>query len=136
MDSLKSLRFMKKCLFPPLIFFLFSCIQSQAQHPDTTLNQLLAINASHYINKPLDSIISVLPDGYTQLRVSGWRKTARFITVSYPNKLWIELHVRQFSYMNPVDPNHVWDINLMRLENLHHISISKGGTCYVGCPDY
>src|SRR4030095_4609586 len=127
---------MKK-YFAFLLMLLFSGnLRSQAQTSDSTLNHLLAVNESSFRNKPLDSIIAILPTGYSQMKVSGWRKTARYLTVSYPNKVWLELHVRTFDYMNPIDPNHIWDINLMTKESLHHISISKEGACYYGCPDY
>jgi hypothetical protein len=108
---------------------------SFGQSSDANLNALLGINDSLYLNKPLDSIILVLPQGYTCLKIYGIRNTARLLSICYPNKVWIELHVRQFLNMNPVDPNRVWNISLIKLEPLHHISIYKGSDCFKGCPD-
>jgi hypothetical protein len=38
------------------------------------------------------------------MKVMGIRGTARMVYVKYPSKVWIELHVRQFLFMNPDDP--------------------------------
>ena len=127
---------MKKYL---LILSFIACVLSDkasGQTADTTLNQLLSINEADFINKPLDSIIAILPTGYTRIKIYGIRNTARMLSVRYPNKVWIELEVRQFAYMNPVDTNRVWDITLMRKENLYKRAIYKGKNCYAGCPDY
>jgi hypothetical protein len=127
---------MKKYLL--ILSFLVSilCDKASGQTADSTLNQLLSINEADFINKPLDSIIAILPTGYTRIKIYGIRNTARMLSVRYPNKVWIELHVRQFNYMNPVDANNIWDITLMRKENLYKRSIYKGKNCYAGCPDY
>jgi len=127
---------MKRYIFILFISVSLVSIKANGQTQDTTLNQLLAINKSNYHNRPLDSIIAVLPTGYTKMKIYGIRNTARMLLVGYPNKVWIELHVRQFNYMNPVDPNNVWNIAQMRLENLHSVTVYKGVNCYEGCPNY
>lgn len=127
---------MKKQLFSLLINFALFNHSGFSQTSDSTLNQLLSINKLRFINKPLDSIIAILPSGYTTLKIFGIRNTARKLNVVYPNQVWIELHVRQFNFMNPVDTSRTWDISLMRKEDLYNISIYKGKNCFSGCPDY
>jgi hypothetical protein len=58
------------------------------------------------------------------------------LNILYPDRVWIELQVRQFNYMNPVDSNNTWNIPLMRKEPLYKISIYKGVNCYAECPTY
>ncbi len=77
-----------------------------------------------------------MPSGYISMKIYGIRNTARMLSVKYPNKVWIELHVRHFNYLNETDPNNAWDITLMRKENLYKVSVYKRATCYSGCPEY
>jgi hypothetical protein len=125
---------MKKIMIIATIIFI--SIKGYSQTSDPILNDLLNIDKSLFINKPLDSLISVIPTGYIEIKVVGIRKTARNLRIMYPNRVWIDLHVRQFSHMNPVDPNRIWSIAQMRLENLHSVTVYKGINCYEGCPTY
>ncbi len=109
---------------------------AKSQTTDSTLNQLLSINKANYLNMPLDSILAVIPPGYVSMKIYGIRNTARFLSVKYANQVWIELHVRHFSFMNQVDPNRIWNISQMRQEDLHSVSVYKGVNCYEGCPGY
>lgn len=126
---------MKKYIFLILILTVSFANQSKGQTSDSTVNSLLAINENQYINKPLDSIINILPSGYNQIKIfsGGHLYTARKVRLRYPNEVYIELHVRHFTHMNPVDTNRVWDISLMRQENLYRTVIYKNNTCYRNC---
>lgn len=124
---------MKRIIFVLSILLFSSKVFSQT---DPNLINLLSIDKSLFLNKPLDSIISVLPAGYIEMKVVGIRKTARNLRVMYPNRVWIDLHIRQFNHMNPVDPNRIWSVSQIRLENLHSVTIYKGVNCYEGCPSY
>lgn len=126
----------KRLLYILVVFFLFQTKDANSQTSDSTLNQILSINKANFTNKSLDSIITVLPNGYLSMKVYGIRNTARMLKISYPNNVWIELHVRQFSHMNPVDSANQWNTAQMRLENLHSASVYKGLICYEGCPTY
>lgn len=126
---------MKKTLIILVSIFFFSTA-TKAQTRDSLLNQLINIHKVDYYGMPLDSIISKLPAGYTDMKVRGIRNTARKLVVLYPNSTWIELEVRNFQYMNPIDRNRVWDVMLMRKEELFKTAIYKGTACYEGCPVY
>lgn len=105
------------------------------QTSDTTLNKLIAINETNYRGKPLDSILSVLPPEFIQMKVvsSHHRYTVRFLRVKYANDVWIELHVREFTHMNPVDKNYNWDMNLMKKEKLYRAVIYQKNDCFLNC---
>jgi len=51
---------MKKYICIIAFFFCLPGIRSKAQQPDPVLNQLLAIDESQFLNKPVDSIIAML----------------------------------------------------------------------------
>jgi hypothetical protein len=128
--------FMIRVVITALITILFGNNKAYTQTTDSTLNQLLNIDSASFVNKPLDSIIAVLPAGYIEMRVVGIRNTARNLRIMYANRVWIDLHVRQFNYMNPVDIYRIWNISLMRKESLNKVAIYKGINCYKGCPNY
>lgn len=124
---------MKKLFVSILVVTSILCSEANAQTNDSVVSQLLRIDESLFINKPLDSIIAKLPSGYISMKVYGLRATARMLLFLYPNRVWIELHVRQFSYMNPVDENKVWNALLMRNEPLFKTVIYKSNTCFRNC---
>ena len=118
------------------LFFAITLIaskQTNAQTQDSTLNALLAISETMFINKPLDSLINTLPSGYIEMKIFGHSTTARKVSILYPNRVWIELHVGEFSHMNPADPNRIWNINQMRQEKLFKTVIYQKNTCYRNC---
>jgi hypothetical protein len=118
-----------------MISVFFAIVKSEAQSTDSTLNTLLAIDENQFINKPLDSIISVFPCGYIEIKIvaGGHRYTARKLRIRYSNEVWIELHVREFNFMNPVDTNRGWNIPLIRQEKLYRTVIYKNVDCYRNC---
>lgn len=128
--------FMRKVFFQLLVLFGTLNIEKAAAQNDPNLQAILALDETQFIGNPLDSIINHLPAGYTDMKVRGIRNTARKLVVLYPNSTWIELEVRNFQYMNPIDRNRVWDVMLMRKEELFKTAIYKGTACYEGCPVY
>lgn len=110
---------MKKILLMMFAIHFFSFI-NKTYTQDSTFVALLLVNEYYYTGKPLDSIISILPQNYIEMKVvsGGHQYTARKLRVRYANEVWIELHVRDYTHMNPIDTNRVWNINLMRQENL------------------
>jgi hypothetical protein len=125
-------------IFANILFFVISLSKTEinAQTNDPILNQIINLDKASFVGKPLDSIIMVLPQGYTGMKIFGIRGTARMLNIRYPDNVWIELHVRSFSFMNPDDPNRIWNTILMRKENLHSVRVYKDQNCYEGCPAY
>ncbi|MBS1760480.1 MAG: hypothetical protein JST23_10190 [Bacteroidetes bacterium] len=124
---------MKKIIPFLFVFFLSFVKISKAQTADSIVNHLLAINENSYIGLPLDSIIAHLPSGYTEMKILDLRNTARSLCIKYPNKVWIELHVRQFIHINPFSANKFWDLNAFKLEKLYKTTIYKNNNCYRNC---
>ncbi len=124
---------MRKIFLLTTVFFVQLLLSNiRAQNP--LVDSLMSIDETKYIGKPLDTLIAKLPKGYISLSVRGlFLLKARYITVTYPNDIWIELHVREFTHMNPIDSNGVWDINLMRKERLYGISIYNDINCLRNC---
>lgn len=125
---------MKK-LYIGLVFLFGFFLQKSYSQQDTILAALLLINENEYLGKSLDSIIIKLPQNNIEMKIisGGHQFTARKLRVRYPNNVWIELHVRDFNFMNPLDINRVWNIPLMRMEHLYRVAIYKDTVCYAGC---
>ena len=104
-----------------------------SQTPDSIANKLIAIDETAFIGKPLDSVISVLTPGYIETKVVGLRGTARKLVFLYPNRVWIELHVREFVFINPYSRSQSWDIALFRKEKLYRTVIYKKQDCFRNC---
>lgn len=115
-------------------------------YSDTTvLPQILALNLSSYIGKPLDSLFNVLPSNFTD---RGFKPMgigyARGVTQGYGlqanNHVFVEIFIDQFRFM-PF-PNRTktttWDMNLARKETISFIKIWKNNSCVYGCnnPSY
>lgn len=126
---------MRKVIFIVTITLISTLQKTSAQTSDTTLNALLAIDENQFIGKPVDSIMAALPSGYIQIKIfaGGHQYTARKIGVMYPNRVWVELHVREFTHMNPRNDNKAWDIALMRKEKLYKTVIYKSVDCFRNC---
>lgn len=112
---------MKKILFLTFIFIYQN--SATAQTSDSTYNAINSVNFTQYINKPIDSILSVLPINYLEIKLYGHLTSnkVRYLAIEYAGGTQIYLFVKYFSHMNPVDPNRIWDLNLFKLENLSQI---------------
>ena len=137
----------KKLLFLFACLFLFKMTIGQTQQielpgsEDSVLNQLLTINDSLFIGKPLDSIIAKLPLGYVKMYgVGGSRpQIITCLRIVYPKNVFIELYVWEFTHMSRISTTTdlsdgiKWDVNLMRKEKLHHIIVFQHIFCLRNC---
>lgn len=124
---------MRKIVLLTILFFI-QLLPGRVKAQNLLVDSLMAINEICYIGKPLDSLIAKLPTGYIKIFVRGlFLQKARCITVQYPGWIWIDLHVREFTHMNPMDSNGVWDMNLMRKEKLYGIAIYNDINCLKNC---
>ena len=120
-----------------LIIFLASmlatsCYSAKVNHKpvyDSVYLQLAALDFDYYLQKPIDSFLTHIPSGYIEMKIvsKGKRAHAGFLIIRYPNDLDLFIYVRGYHYMNPEDPNHVWDITLFRKENLHKVTMFYEG---------
>jgi hypothetical protein len=113
-----------------------------ASPPDTTLlPQILGLPLASFIGKPVDSLLSVLPPGYsTQGFMPVGIGYTRGICQTYFsgefNNCFIEIYIDTFQFL-PV-PNRTqttnWNINLAKLEKVAFIKVIKNNTiCMYGC---
>ena len=98
--------------------------------PDTTvLPSILSINLSYYIGKPVDSLLSVLPAGFSNRGFmpvgAGYAKGIyQSYSTSYSNNCFVEIFIDTFQFLSI--PNRTqtstWNMNLAKQE-----TISKTG---------
>jgi hypothetical protein len=117
---------------------LTSCTNVMQQ--DTTLAYLSTLDLEFFKNKPVDSLLTVLPLNYTNRIIHGMGnlKYARVLSVRYSGNIRVLIFVKNFVHMNPRSEACQWDINLFKLENItcveiwnNNLKISSGG-----CEDY
>lgn len=103
-----------------IFFFLTAFHEGYAQTDNPTFNAIYNMDFFYYENKPVDSFLTALPQNYLSLKFIGQVKNnrVRYLSVTYPNHVKVYIQVKNYVYMNPVDPNREWDISLFRRENL------------------
>lgn len=116
------------------------CPQLLYQQPDTLVATLATLNLSQYNGQSVDALLSNLPSGITEMKITGWHsiRKAEILHVIYPNKVVVEIHVKQFHHMNPnwvntPTPAQNWDITLFRQEAIAFSIAFNGGVCINGC---
>jgi hypothetical protein len=143
-----------------ILIVLFICISMNAlansgkpviifrsQPPDTTvLPQILNLPLSSYIGKPVDSLFSVLPIGYTDRQfIPVGIGYCRGVFQSYgdleSNTVSVAIFIDNFQYMT--FPNRTktttWNMNLAKQETISYIRVIKNNKlCLFGCsnPNY
>lgn len=148
---------MKKRLLIP-VFFIFSILNYVSSHAgyvvyrpasvrvsspaDTIISRILTIQLSHYIGKPVDSLLSVLPIPYTKRGFNPARAGyCRGLYQVYGifdevNTVTVEIFVDHFQHM--VFPNRTkkstWNMDLAKQEIISYIRVVKSNTiCLYGC---
>ena len=119
-----------------LFVFIFGALNKLSAQ-DSTLIKLLAIDEKAFINKPLDSIISILPPGIKSFKVSSGDRPERAnqLIVRYPNGISISLYVREFTHIKQPNYEMNWPVRDMRKEKLHHTVIYEHNNCLTNCDD-
>ncbi len=103
--------------------------------PIDTIRQILtALDVDQLVGKPIDSLIAHLPSTFKSrlftLNVpkSHTVKHVRSLVYRYKNGDRVEIFVKRYQFMNPIDPNENWDFNLFRKEIAFVIQVtSKDG---------
>lgn len=146
---------MKKTI---LIIFLCISINSLANSgkpiikrislpPDTTvLSQILTLPLSTYIGKPVDSLLSALPTGFTfrgfmPERIAYNRGVFQSYGDTGTNTVTVQIYIDNYQYMVFPDRTRAsrWDMNLAKQETISFIKVIKNNnTCMFGCnnPNY
>jgi hypothetical protein len=109
----------------------------------TVIPNILALRLSYYIGKPADSLLLVLPAGYTDRGFmpigAGYAKGLyQTYAESWENNCAVEIYVDTFQYL-PIPnrtPTVTWNMNLAKQEKISFIKVYKNNnTCLYGCND-
>jgi hypothetical protein len=101
----------------------------QSLPPDTTvLSQILALPLNTYIEKPVDSLLTLLPANFISRKIHGWGslKYAQVLRIVYPNDIRVLIFVKEFTHMNRRSDSLDWNINLFKLEKTKCVEIWQG----------
>lgn len=104
-----------------IILATLICTIGKSAHAQTDPN-FEAINKlyfDYYLNKPIDSLLAAIPPfQQSQIKIYGQltNNNARELVITYPNQVELIVRPKHFQFMNPVDPNRVWDFSLFRTE--------------------
>jgi hypothetical protein len=112
----------------------------------TVLAQILALPLCSYIGKPVDSLLSVLPSGYSlrgfMVTRFGYSKgVIQGYGTTEANNFAVEIYIDHFQFQSfPNYHKSTWNINLAKLETISYIRIMKNNynVCVYGCnnPQY
>jgi hypothetical protein len=118
----------------------YLAIVCHIQPPDTLIGTLISLNLSQYNGRPVDTLLAHLPSGIVDMKITGWRsiRLAEVLHIIYPNKVVVEIHVKQFEHMNPhwvntSNPTQNWSIALFRKEKIAHCIVFNNSACIYGC---
>ena len=108
----------------------FSFIKNSNAQTDPNFIALNNLDFDYYLNKPIDSLLSAIPIFLpSQLKIYGYadcHKASR-LAVTYPNQVVLLVRPKNFQFMNSVDTNRVWDINLFKKETAWFIELFYEG---------
>jgi hypothetical protein len=107
----------------------------------TVLPTIISINLNSYIGKPVDSLLAVLPSGYSNRGFmsvgAGYAKglyQSYFSNIS--NNCAVEIYIDLFQFL-PVPnltPKSNWNMNLAKQETVAYIKVIKNNNvCVYGC---
>jgi len=115
---------MKK-IYLSIIVLLFVSAEKSFAQADPAYDSLVALNLDYYAGKPVDSLLQVIPKSYNAMRIWGvlTKNKARGLNIRYPTGMMITIIPKKFLYMNPMDPNRVWDLSLFKKETAFYISV-------------
>ncbi|MBK8711074.1 MAG: hypothetical protein IPL97_04175 [Niastella sp.] len=119
---------MKKIFFLIITLIVFNKSNLSAQ---TLKDSILAINFSHYIDKPIDSLINVLPASYDSIytRAGSSIFVGAKVVVNYSHAdIWVYIYPVSHNYFTPLNaakqPAHIaWPFTSVRKEKVWKIVV-------------
>lgn len=145
---------MKKIIF--ILTFLIFSTHVFARYDDgivrkpvfdtTYLHQILALPLQSYIGKPVDSLLSVLPQEFSSrnfmpIGIGYTRGISQSYFTSEFNNCYVEIYIDNFQYLpipNRKSSRH-WSMELAKKETIAFIKVVKNNNvCVYGCsnPNY
>ena len=111
--------------------FVFTFISNNNLKAQTLQDSILAINFSQYINKPIDSLINILPSSYDSIYTRAGSSTFVGATVileySHPFMM-VYIYPGTHNFYTPLNaahnPPHIaWPLASVRKENIYRIVV-------------
>jgi len=107
----------------------------------TALPQILSLPLSTYIGQPVDSLLQVLPSGYSSrgfmsIGVGNTKGIYQSYFVSQINNCAVEIYIDTFNFLQVPNrtPKSTWDMNLAKQETIAFIKVLKNNNiCMYGC---
>ena len=123
---------MSKYIIKNLLIVALSFVFLNNSKAQTIQSQLTSLDLPALINKPIDSLIAVIPTGYTEIIVTSGCNVflAGGVVISYPNNFCIDIAAKDFQFVTQHNVNHLqpsvaWPVALMRQEKIGSIRIYK-----------
>jgi hypothetical protein len=108
-----------------------------------TLAHILSLPLINYIGKPVDSLLSQLPSGFTDRLFQPIRNRAKGIFQSYgssgSNSVIVEIYIDNWQHVNfSAGGITKWSMNDAKLETIAFIRVVNDNNCVYGCnhPNY
>lgn len=122
---------MKKLFIILLVSYI--TVKKVTAQTDSIYQKVASLNLDYYAMLPVDSLLRAIPKSYTSIDLIGYTRNHRIhgLSIYYPNGTWIWITPRNYIYMNPIDPNRIWNINQFKLEKAHYILVTSdsGSLC-------
>jgi hypothetical protein len=114
---------MKKLLL--IIGITFFAGKINAQTSDSVYNKIYNLNFQFFAGKPVGQFIDSLPTGYSEIGFVGQTASnrVRLLYIKHSDGSKITIYVKKFNFMNPIDANRVWNLNLFKKESLYYVSL-------------
>ena len=116
---------MKKKISFILISVSISISKLFAQTADPAYNAIAALNLNYYASLPVDSFLHKIPQSYNSIDLYGVLKNNKVggLWIEYPSGMNIIIKPMRYHFMNPIDPNNVWDLTLFKKETAYYIIV-------------
>ncbi|OQP59597.1 hypothetical protein A3860_37035 [Niastella vici] len=105
------------------------------ENSDTAmLHRLMKMNFEKYKGKEVRLILDDLSSQYLRrFFYEGRPGYASFLRIQYSEKLALDVHVRKYEHMNPIDKEYKWDIEKFKKEKVFKIKLRYNRKCIKGC---
>ncbi|MBS1509940.1 MAG: hypothetical protein JST86_03815 [Bacteroidetes bacterium] len=108
-----------------MLISFFSSTKSIGQTNDPVYDSVAQLNLNQLAGKPVDSLLHVIPQSYTDIGIWGViaKNKARGLSIRYASGMTITVIPKVFIFMNPIDSNRIWNLTLFKKETAHYITV-------------
>jgi hypothetical protein len=115
---------MKKVLFAVILILYINVSKSFAQ-ADPAYVSIAQLNLNHYAGLPVDSFLNKISPSNDFFHLYGVYKNNKVggLMIGYASGMTITIRPIHYNFMNPIDPNNVWNFELFKKETAYYISV-------------